>query len=307
MKILIISKYGDSLVLGEKLANEKHAVKVYVKDVKIQHPLITPKPSAEDVIADLTIVEDDSSGAFVEKAKELNRPILGGGQIADRLCKDSQFLKGVVEGCGFELSRPETKGMAIDVGGWFNGETFIKPMFFGLRYERFGAGDVGNSALTMGLVGSYKMKGKLFSICRAFEVFLKTNSYRGFVNIKTYINNEKVLVSGVHLGLYIPTVHLLSHLHNSLGGFLFKVATGIATMATAQPDRVCVGVVYLEKLADIVVKRPVVCNSGETIEEAISKTYKLVHKTVGDNAYYRVDIGSNYKQTLSHLKEWEWL
>lgn len=311
MKIFIVSRYGSSEDLAKKLIEESHDVRMYIRDRSArkisQFQNLVEKPSIETVQVDLLLVEDDASGEFARKARELKRPILGGSLIGDRLVRDPNFYKTLVEGCTLQVAETTTKGIPANVGGWFDGEEFLRPYFLGIRYTRVGAGDIGKHTKGMGLVGQYKQKGNLFGLLRKLETMLKTANYQGFVNLHTYINNESAKISGLDLGLYFPSISPIATLHNSLGSFLLKVATKKARQVAVQPDKVVGGVVWLPNMDEATICPTMVCETGGQVKEAMSQIYKKINKLQNFDAYYRVDIGGNYDSYISRLKEWEWI
>lgn len=310
MKIFVVSKYGDSYILANKLIAENHEVIMYVRDrlarATCKHPFVTD-PVADMMQDDLFIVEDDKSGKFSIKARELKRPIIGGGILVDRLVNDNAFHNKTVEGCGLRLATSETKGIPVNLGGWFCGEEFIRPYFLGFRYTRLGSGEVGQITRGMGVAGQYKMKGHIFNLLKKLEILLKTSDYQGFVNLQLFINNESAKVYKLELGLTFPMLSLVSELHGVLGNFLRKVALKSAQQVAVQPDKVGISVVWIPNLKESFSCPPTVSGVGGTIQEAVSKVYKDLHTHVKEDSYYRIDIGSNYNNYIKQLKEWDWI
>ena len=310
MKIFLVSSAGDSLGLAEKITSEGHQVSMYIRDGHKgpnENITITKHPSADMVNADLIIVEDRRSGKFVDKAREMGRRVIGGGSGADRLNSDVKFNRGVLEGCGLKLAESGTKGLMIEIGGWFNGIEYLRPAFIGFPKYRLGAGDIGPITKGSGLVGFYKMRSRLYhEVLRTTETFIKTINYKGFVDIKGYVNNGKFQAIAMEAGLMYPTIHVVSELHTSITKFLVKIADGIAKVAAVQPGKIGVGVGWFETIH---IPRPeMLCACGGTIEEAKIKVYKKINNANLDPiGIYRIDIGDDFTQNLRTLSSQEWL
>jgi hypothetical protein len=311
MRVFIVSKFGSSQELAKKLIQEEHEVLMYIRDKTARKinpsSFLVDNPLADMMMADLFIIEDDMSGQFADKARELGRPIVGGGTLVDQLATGLEYQTKIIHGCGFKMASKETKGMPITLGGWFCGEEFIRPYFLGVRYSRVGAGEVGHMTRGMGLVGQYKQKGNIFSMLRSMETLLKTSKYRGFVAIQLLINNDSIHVEKVDLGLNFPNLAVVTKLHGTIGEFLKRVATNTAKQTAVQPNRVGVGVVWLPNIDQATICPNMVCEVGDTVEEATSKTYKEIRKLGNEDAYYRTDIGYNYNTYMETLQQFDWV
>ena len=308
MRILLVSKFGDSIALAEKLREENNDVSIYIRDNIARrltsYSYMIDNPTVDTINSDLILVEDDNSGAFSDKARELGRPICGGGIAADKLIRQRSFLESVVESAKLRMAKKDTKGIPVNLGGWFVGEEFLRPYFLGIRYPRIGTGDVGKPTRGMGIVGQYRMKGHIFQVLKKLEPFLKTVKYSGYVNINLLVNNDNPLVSDIELGLTYPNVAPLCELHNNISKFLFKVATNTTKQLTAPVDKIVLGVSWLSSISELI-KQPMYCKTGSSIEEAVSKVYKEMHKIDNKDVYYRVDIGVGYNTYLKELHKWE--
>lgn len=312
MKIFIVSKLGDSLELARELIMEGHEVVVYVKDKSIVREVgdvpITRKPTAELIKSELIIIDDDQSGDFADNARNLKRPIIGGGSVIDRLGHDKEFGDDVLEGCGLKIASENTKGLEVEVGGWFDGVQFLKPSFIALKYNRFGAGDVGPVTRGMGAVGFYKTKSAAFNMSVVkTATFLKSTGYVGYVGLDCLINDDNLHIAKWHPGLHFPIIAVFSALHNSMGNFLFKLATHSAKVTAVQPDRIGIGVAIFQPTLAVGFKSyPVVMKYalGGTVDEATHKVYKHIKK---DDSYYRTDIGYNAQEKIEQLHKWGWI
>lgn len=311
MRIFIVSRYGSSKDLALKLLSEGHDVTMYITNTVARslqdYPFIVAVPSPDMLNVELFCIEDGTAGAFADKARDLGRPTLGGGSFNDRLIRNPVFLEKTGIGCGFRMATEDTKGIPIRLGGWFCGEEFIRPYFLGIHYARVGAGDVGKKTKGMGIAGQYRLKGKVFNLLRQMETALKTANYQGFVDLSAYINNESARIESITLGLEFPVLALITAIHNTMGGFLFKAATGLAKQVAVQPDKAGVGVVWLPNLEKAPICPTMLCGTGENIKEATNSAYKAINKLSDSNAYYRVDIGLNYDTHMTQLRKWEWI
>jgi hypothetical protein len=316
MNIFIVSSYGDSLDLASKLQNEDNKVSIYVRNKEVRLPEsdveVTRNPTADMIKSELIIVEDTKAGQFTDRARELKRPIIGGGSVIGRISKDEKFGTDILLGCDLKLANDRTQGKLMEVGGWFSGSEFLKPYFLAFKYMRFGVGDTGPELGPMGIVGTYKLKGRIFrETLSKLETFLKSISYIGYIGLDILINNDNLQVVGWQPVLQFPTVNVLSKMHNNFGNFLFKVAVGKAKITAIQPDKVGIGITWLELpwvYENPVKNRPqILCECGGNIEEARSKLLKTVHKVLDPKVYYRTDIGEYTKNDIKELIKNGWL
>ncbi len=316
MKIFIVSRFGDSLDIAEKLNSEGHQVVLYVRNKQIELPgnevQITTNPTADMLKSELLLVEDVSSGEFVEKARKLNRPVLGGSIVSTRLLTDSRFGSEALIGCGLKLAKERTQGQFIEVGGWFVNGEFLKPYFISWKYMQFGSGNVGPEVGPMGLVGIYRLKGKIFrESLEKTQAFLKSIGYIGYMGLDLYVNNDNLQVYGWQPGFNYPSMNVIASMHGNLGQFLFRVATEKSKVAAVQPNRSGVGITYLN--LPWLYERPakhrpkIICEPGACVEEAISKAYKSVHKNINPDSYYRDDIGRDWIDSWDRLGKWGWV
>jgi hypothetical protein len=100
-------------------------------------------------------------------------------------------------------------------------------------------------------------------------------------------------------------------MHNNFGNFLLKVANGEAKFTAVQPDKVGIGITWLDLswLYENPIKhRPrIVCESGVNIDEARSRISKKLNKELETSLYYRKDIGSTSKDELKKLMSCGWV
>lgn len=316
MKIFIVSTNGDSLDLAKKLYLEDHDVSIYIKNKKIELPdkiiTVTTNPTLTLSKADMVLIEDDKSGEMSDKAKKLNKIVIGGNVVSDRLVSDPKFGTKVLLGCNLPLASERAIGTNIEVGGWFVRGEFLKPYFMAFKYHRFGGGEIGPELGPMGIVGTYKLKGKIFrEFLLKTESFLKSTGYTGYAGLDLLVNDSVPLVMGWQIGFKFPTINLLSEIHPNFGKFLWKVATGTAKITSVQPDKTGTGVTYLD-LAWLYEHpqrhRPqIVCEGGSNIDESRSKVFKTIRKLLDPMLYYRSDIGDHSKDELKRLMANGWL
>lgn len=316
MKAFIISTNGDSAPIARKLLKEGIEVGLYVRN-KASRRYIDPdiplikSPTIDEVVSDLLLIEDSESGRFADRAKELKRRIVGGGVLVDKLAIDRDLNERSLHGCGFVLAEENTEGTLIEVGGWFDGEKYLRPHFLGFKYYKLGTGDVGPVTMGMGIVGTYITKSRLFNdILRKTETFMKASHYRGYSSIEGFINNDSFRAIRLNPRLQFPTVNALGELHTTWGNFLVKLARQEAEVVAVQPGKVVIGVNVLMKgyfQNDGHERYKIFCASGQDVAEARSKAYKLVTKANICNGYYRIDIGDCFEANLDRLRKGEWL
>lgn len=308
MRILIVSKTGDLVDFAKQLLSEGHEVIMYFKKKQLPNKLdipFTKNPTSEMMKSELIIIEDDTSGEFADKVRSLNRPVIGGGTVVDKLWKNQEFRKSIIEGCNLDLAKPTTKGIRLEIGGWFNGEEFLKPSFFCFPYFHLGTGDVGPLTRGMGSVGFYKIKSRFNEYLKKLETFFHSSTnYTGYIGLDCFVNNDSLQVIDLQAGLHFPMILNIGFLHNTLGTFLFKLALKNAKMVAVQPDRFCISVITYE------LDKPEIFTSyyslGGTIEEAKTKVYKMLRKDIPEASYYRIDIGDEINDSLNQLEKRGW-
>ena len=316
MRVFIVSTRGDSSLIARKLLVEGHDASMYVRDKNFRRYIepdipIVKSPTVESVSSDLLLVEDHEAGRFADKARSLNRLVVGGGTAVDKFVSDQEFNERSLFGCGFSIADDKTEGMVVEVGGWFDGEKYLRPHFLGFKSYRLGTGDVGPYTVGTGIVGKYLVKSRLFNdILRKTETLMKSAHYIGYAGVEGYINNDSFKAVRLQARLQFPVVNALGELHPSWSSFLVKLAKQQAEVVAVQPDKVVVGVtVLLRGYFDSNGQEPyrICCAAGQNVEEAKSKAYKMVTKMNIPHGYYRIDIGDNFVPNLQKLKEGDWL
>ena len=316
MRVFIVSAQGDLAPMTRKLLSEGHDAVMYIRD-KVYRRYIEPdiplvkSPTVEAVSSGLLVIDDPEAGKFADKARSLNRFVIGGGEVPTRLAMDSDFNERSLHGCGFNIANPDkTEGVLVEVGGWFDGEKYLRPHFLGFKKFRLGTGDVGPFTVGMGVAGKYVTKSRLFTdVLRKTETFAKTMHYVGYVGIDGFINQNSFSALRLNAGFAFPTAGALGELHPTWSTFMLKLAKKEAEVVAVQPDKVVVGVTvlphsYFENLHE---PHFPFCASGQNIEEAKAKVYKSIGKANIPNGYYRIDIGDDFVKNLDILKRGDWL
>lgn len=316
MKVFIISTEGDSAPIARKLLAEKHDAVMYVRDKGFRRYLDPDivqikTPTVETVSSDILLVEDHEAGRFADKARTLNRLVVCGGQAADKLTTDTDFNERSLNGCGISLAESNTKGTLVEIGGWFDGEKYLRPHLVAFKYYRLGTGDVGPLTFGTGIVAKYVTRSRLYTdVLRRTETLMKSLKYVGYAGVEGFVNQNSFHAIKLHAKLQFPTVNAIGELHPTWGTFLLKLAKKQAEAVAVQPDKVVVGVSVLMQGyfgGDGCEARRIYCGTGQDKNEARARVYKEISKADIQNGYYRVDIGEDFGEKLNKLKEGSWL
>src|SRR3972149_3235463 len=125
MKISLLSSYGKSLALGLVLQSEGHDVTLYLLNPinsNIGEGLIPIKNKATGFNADLIINDNMSMGSISNKLRKMNKLVIGGSEVTDRLSNDRAFGLSIMDGVKIPVLSPKGEaGIKMSVGAWFNG------------------------------------------------------------------------------------------------------------------------------------------------------------------------------------------
>jgi phosphoribosylamine-glycine ligase len=316
MKVFIISTEGDSCIIARKLLQEGHEAVIYVRN-RLFRKYLDPDiiqiktPTVETVSSDLLLVEDNEAGRFADKARALHRLVICGGQAADKLTTDVEFNERSLNGCGISLAEANTQGTLVEIGGWFDGEKYLRPHLVAFKYYRLGTGDVGPLTSGTGIAAKYITRSRLYTdVLRKTETLMKSLKYVGYAGVEGFVNQSNFKAIKLHAKLQFPVVNAIGELHPTWGTFLLKLAKNQAEAVAVQPDKVVIGVSVLMQgyfSNGGQESRRIYCGTGQYKDEARAKVYKEIAKSNTQNGYYRIDIGDDFVEKLNRLKAGEWI
>lgn len=245
------------------------------------------------------------------------------------------FLVGITPGV---IHLQEVKqGHRVYVGGWFNGEKFLKPIRLGFNHYKLCNGELGPKLGPMGSMVCYRTRSKLFTeTLDKVELFLKSFGFVGFIELECILSEGMVYGLRWWSNLGFPLVASQDVLATSpWGSFLLNLVNhdDVPVPVETNPWCATVSICSIQwPLRKVVVPEekgiyPVTvckeqdvtlqCNmircvatvagKGTSLTKAKDSAYELVSKVKVPEAFYRTDIGDRTLSQLKDLREWGWV
>ncbi len=128
----------------------------------------------------------------------------------------------------FQLQK-RVNGIEIAVGGFFNGEKFIRPINVNFEYKRLFPGDFGPSTGEMGTSMFWSKSNKVFlSTLNMMTETLRQENYIGYIDINCIVNNAGIYPLEFTSRFGYPTISIQQEaMLEPIGKLFYKLANGL--------------------------------------------------------------------------------
>lgn len=189
------------------------------------------------------------------------------------------FLAGRSEISGHERSTfiltPHIDGVEMGVGGYFNGDIFLKPSCLDWEHKRFFPGNLGELTGEMGTVVTYERTQRFHDLTLGrMEPLLREGGYCGYINLNTIVNEQGIWPLEFTCRFGYPGYAILDPLQETSWGELFHAMTSRSQRSFATRAGYAVGIVmttppfpYARPAIDVPVGLPIIFDDSVTADE----------------------------------------
>jgi len=239
MKILFISKLGNSLPLAQRVQEEGHSTFFFIVDEKARrvgngvvdkpnlnlpiinkggHPVQTNlNQLLSKVSPDFVIFDSTGLGRVADTIRSNGTPILGGCRWADVAELDRDYGRKLMKQVGIlPLPSPQLKSEGVEVGCemWWNGlhSTIHSVSFTDARFMNDSIGPNVGCAGTVVKMIPYKSKLVKEGVGR-MERLLKKTTYRGPISLDMFVTEGKLYGLKFTVGFNYDNIQALLVIH----------------------------------------------------------------------------------------------
>jgi hypothetical protein len=328
---------GRTLPVANRLKNEGHITKIWFRNgvegilAGSRNPSRVRNPAILLEQFDL-IVSEGTLGSQVVDIEKMGHKVMGCGAVTEKLLKDRDYRKKVVEFLG--MDKPPVEGVFVQLTGFMTPKGFSKTFMMALPSLRFMDHDKGALTGGMGSLVVYpKEDDKLTKTLLPFEAFLLKAKYIGPFTLGMHLKEDLWSISSIDTDLVPESILAGAELlATSLFDFLFglqegKVATvwagvGMSVVASIPPYPFHGVVDHTRAYIDVPKEAAkhfslgdsrlgvvgVASAKGREIREAKRRVYRTLKNSVkSPDVQYREDIGVRQEQDLASLRTWGWL
>lgn len=230
-------------------------------------------------------------------------------EITDRLEYDADFGNDIFKACGINTATPETMGIPMSLGAWFNGTKFCRPFLYYFLYQSLMVGNIGPKTPGMGVVCTYRTRSKIFNETLAkAEAFIKATKYRGYLGIDCVLTGD-----GVYVKRWVVTpnpIVLMIHKDIPQTGpfeeFIRQLLLGKAENVPIDTSKWNVSICVYHALPLCI--QNIYTASDVNLKVAEDRVYQLIREAnIDENLIYRIDIGEDVRRDMDTLKSWDWI
>lgn len=332
MKILYLLSNNEGLGVARKLAEENNAVHVFILDSDIDSdPRLIFVDSWRECLTDMDLVIAGSLGfeRYEEVFKKFGKPYLGASKLGRMLTQGK--LTDFLEICGVPLSTKEPKCARV---GFFNGRSWITPVFYAILDQKLAAGDLGPN---VGAMGTSLMRSSSSIILNELTAGFSRMGLRDMVTVFQADDG----ITGIGCGFVYDILEcIIEGMKDRVTDLFFELATGTAKNIDFTRDLVVsvkLTVPPFPYLSGQVIRQPIqglndenlkhvyldgvqilddgymICSAsgcvlkaaarGRDLREARRRVYRTLENLETEAKQYRIDIGQKAQGILNQLEE----
>lgn len=163
MNILVVSEWGQSAGLADRLEREGNNVKLVLTkggQVYFESETVLPEYAAELAIDgnfDVVMVDSAANGRLAERVRKGGKRVVGGSTWSEAVAGDNGYLLSVLASVGIPTTTDVNGQGSVNlyISGWFNGSKFVT-RYTSLVYRRMMVGGKGKDVGCSGTLTSHR-------------------------------------------------------------------------------------------------------------------------------------------------------